>query len=232
MKKIKFLQATPLAELEENFPSPAINNLPEAFKSMPAFDNGEKRLEDSNILNQTVKRCIPFLDAISAGYVIKTPADLWVTIENGLPLIRWSVTTQVLGTHDNRQIPEEMIPEDCHKTPFKLINDFGIQTPAGYSTMFLPILNMPNIPLVALSGIVDTDTYVAPVNFPFFLKKGVVGKIPAGTPIAQAIPFKREQWKSEVVKTPPNFFDKIKLRLGRSMEFAYKKIFWVRKIYR
>lgn len=33
---------------------------------------------------------------------------------------------------------------------------------------------------------------------PFFLLKGVSGILPAGTPYAQIIPFKREHWESEI----------------------------------
>lgn len=230
MKKIKFLKSTPLAELEENFPSPAINNLPEAFKKMSAFA-GEKRFESSDVLNQTVKRCIPFLDALSAGYVIKTPVDMWVELQEGAPYIRWSVDMKILEVHNSQQIPEEMVPEYCYDIAFKLSNHFGIQTPPGYSTLFVPVLNMPNNPLIAFSGVVDTDDFNIPVHFPFFLKKGFVGKIPAGTPIVQLIPFKREGWKSEIVKLDNQLFTSTMLRIKSHFEFAYKKFFWKRKQY-
>ena len=36
-----------------------------------------------------------------------------------------------------------------------------------------------------------------PGALPFFLKAGFTGIIPKGTPIAQLIPFKREDWKLE-----------------------------------
>ena len=50
-----------------------------------------------------------------------------------------------------------------------------------------------------LEGIVDTDNYNAPVNFPFVLNDvKYEGLIPAGTPMAQVIPFKREAWKMEI----------------------------------
>jgi hypothetical protein len=44
-----------------------------------------------------------------------------------------------------------------------------------------------------LPGIVDTDEYYAPVNFPFVIDDPEFqGLIPKGTPIAQIIPFKRD----------------------------------------
>ena len=49
-----------------------------------------------------------------------------------------------------------------------------------------------------MSGIVDNDKVHLPGTMPFFVLKGVSGFIPAGTPYAQIIPFKREHWESEV----------------------------------
>jgi hypothetical protein len=230
MKKIKFLKTSPLAEIADNHPSPAINNLPDFFKKMPAFA-GEKHMNDVNMLNQTIKRCVPVLDALSAGYVIKTPVDMWVELQEDVPFIRWSVEHTILSVHDKKQVPEEMIPDYCYDIPFKMMNDFGIKTPPGYSTLFLPILNVPNNPIVALSGIVETDNFNIPVNFPFFLKRGFSGKIPAGTPVAQLIPFQRENWKSEIDTLDEKELLAVKLMINRSLEFAYKKIFWKRKQY-
>jgi len=34
---------------------------------------------------------------------------------------------------------------------------------------------------------------------PFFIVKGFTGVLPAGTPYAQILPFKRENWEAEVV---------------------------------
>jgi hypothetical protein len=51
-----------------------------------------------------------------------------------------------------------------------------------------------------LPGVVDTDQYKAPVNFPFVLNEAdkFEGLIPAGTPMAQVIPFKRDSWQMEL----------------------------------
>jgi hypothetical protein len=50
-----------------------------------------------------------------------------------------------------------------------------------------------------LDGVVDTDTYTAPVNFPFVLNDiKFEGMIPAGTPMAQVVPFKRETWEMSI----------------------------------
>ena len=77
----------------------------------------------------------------------------------------------------------------------KWINPWGIKTPKGYSIF---IKNLPHRESIftILEGVVDTDEYHVPVNFPFVINDvNFEGLIPAGTPIAQILPFKRENWK-------------------------------------
>ena len=63
----------------------------------------------------------------------------------------------------------------------------------------LPPIHQDEVPFEILEGLVDTDVYNIPVNFPFFLKdKNFNGLIPAGTPMAQVIPIKRENWQLEI----------------------------------
>jgi hypothetical protein len=52
-----------------------------------------------------------------------------------------------------------------------------------------------------LSGFVDTDTYVAPVNFPFVaLADDGVHTLQKGTPLIQVIPFPRDEGIEGVVR--------------------------------
>jgi hypothetical protein len=59
-------------------------------------------------------------------------------------------------------------------------------------------MHRPKIGVTILEGIVDTDGYNAAVQFPFIIDEGFEGIIPAGTPIVQVIPFKREDWKMQI----------------------------------
>jgi hypothetical protein len=54
---------------------------------------------------------------------------------------------------------------------------------------------------------------------PFFLIIGFSGVIPAGTPYVQMIPFKREDWASEIVIENPNKINE-KNRLYRAKKKA------------
>jgi hypothetical protein len=84
-----------------------------------------------------------------------------------------------------------------------------------------------------LPGVVDTDSYTAPVHFPFTLNDPKFeGLIPAGTPIAQVIPFKRNNWEmkfggeKEIIeqqkvqtKLITKFFDRYKSMFRQPKEY-------------
>ena len=85
-----------------------------------------------------------------------------------------------------------------------------------------------------LPGIVDTDQYTAPVNFPFVINDPAFeGLIPKGTPIAQAIPFKRDSWTINIgdiknLKAQAN----VTKKLHSKFFDKYKSMFWARKEYK
>ena len=87
-------------------------------------------------------------------------------------------------------------------TILKYMNPWVIETPKDYSTLFVPCINRLESPIIPLTGLVDSDVYNNVVNIPFLhtdLEPG--GKpviIPAGTPICQVIPVKRDNWTQKV----------------------------------
>ena len=90
------------------------------------------------------------------------------------------------------------------------------------------------MPFTIFSGVVDTDTYQVPVAFPFVLKEpNFEGMIPAGTPIAQVIPFKRESWKMEISgKELVDLAQQQSTRIMTKFFDAYKNLFRQTKEYR
>jgi predicted membrane-bound spermidine synthase len=120
-----------------------------------------------------------------------------------------------------------------HQTSYpKWINPWSIKTPAGYSVLFIQPMHRESI-FTILPGIVDTDQYNAPVNFPFVLNNiQFEGLIPAGTPIAQVIPFKRESWEMKIgtqedlenqnkttIRLRTRFFDSYKSQFRQLKEY-------------
>jgi hypothetical protein len=69
------------------------------------------------------------------------------------------------------------------------------------------------------------------IHFPFLLKKGFEGIIPAGTPLAQIIPFKRDNWVSEQEKFDLDTQYAKKRTFWRTFAGSYKANYWTKKKY-
>ena len=197
MVDIEFTCTIP--ELAETIsPSPAIKNLPEWYKKMHNYTDGIVDVRDGNI-NHTVKKCVPVLDSLSMGYIIHLWTDVIVYRENNGSLT-FAPSNQRGGTkavegHPPQQIPGYPIPRGYLSEVNKWINPWKIKTKRGYSCMFINPVHR-DLPFRILEGVVDTDTFPLSINFPFFLEEGFEGIIPYGTPIAQVVPFKRDNYSS------------------------------------
>jgi hypothetical protein len=107
-----------------------------------------------------------------------------------------------------------------------------IKTPKGYSSVFTHPINRPDLPFYTLGGVIDTDKWGEAGSHPFLLKKGWEGIIPAGTPIIQIIPFKREGWVNKVNRLMSGeYIKKIFLR-DRYLKDFYKIFAWSSKSYK
>jgi hypothetical protein len=93
-------------------------------------------------------------------------------------------------------------------------------------------MNQIDLPFYSLGAVVDTDSHPVPVNFPFFVKKNFTGLLPAGTPIIQAIPFKREDWEMSIDEAKPGYIpmDFENSRMNPPFNY-YKRKYWKRKRY-
>lgn len=178
---------------DEFAPKPASKFIPDWYKNLESYLNGAKVPRGDGMGDVTAKRCMPIFDAISAGYIIVSPADVYVTQQNGQPYYQWS-SFKLIEFHSKMQAPEHPQRKNLELFP-KWTNYWAIKTPKGYSTLFVQPFHRESV-FTIFPGVVDTDSYVSPVNFPFTLNDpNFEGLIPAGTPIAQVIPFKREEWE-------------------------------------
>ena len=200
MQIIKFTDTIGISE--EYRPVPASKITPDWYKNLESYTAGDKRPGGNGTTTATAKRCMPIFDAMTGGYIISTHTDLFVSqkiVENGktYPYYEWA-NFGAISFHPKRQLPEH--PDGSgHELEYpKWNNAWSIKTPPGYSCLFISPLHRET-PIIVLPGVVDTDTYSAPVNFPFVLRDPKMdGLIPAGTPIMQVIPFKREEWQMEI----------------------------------
>jgi hypothetical protein len=211
-------------------PKPAVKEVPKWYIDTPSYMNN-KRIYATNGLGtpHTVKKCIPIFDAMTAGYILYTQVDVQVTQQDGLPFYTWS-SQDAISFHPIEQAPLHPIKNEA---PYpKWNNSYAITTPPGYSVLFTQPMHRESV-FTIFDGIVDTDTYKAPVNFPFVLNNlKFEGIIEAGTPLAQIIPFKRESWKHKVgSKKEIEEQEMITSQLKTFFFNSYKRQFWSRKEY-
>jgi hypothetical protein len=213
---------------EETFPRPQPANklIPEWFKTMPAEAPSRDRTK------QTVKQCPPFLEALTCGYIIPVPADIWLSLDHqGGFQGKWSYPGIVL-LHD---------PAQARGAPFescpvvKICNPWLVRTPPGYSTLFTPLLNRFQTQALPLAGLVETDLFYREVNFPtvLMIRPGQTVHLAKGTPLVQAIPIKRDEFQAEIVPVDAEKRGAIPQGEDKPENYGfYKENFWRKKGYR
>jgi hypothetical protein len=204
---------------------------PEWLKKIPTFYSN-KIIDQNGDPTETVKKCMPFFDAMTFGYHIPLPCDVWVDKTNNDFNIQWAADEiKVVSKHDERQYDNEMIPEEFEKIVFKWINQWIVKTPKNWSCLFTQPIHQDKVPFQCFTGLVDTDKFPRPVNIPFVVQKNFSGLIPKGTPIVQIIPIKREKFVSSYSfddgryssiwqKTRNVFFDRYKRFFRQPKEFV------------
>jgi hypothetical protein len=211
-------------------PQPASKFIPDWYKNMESYTDGNKKPDGAGGTKATIKKCIPVFDAITAGYIITLPADVYVSIKDEQQYFEWS-SLGLVQFHPVVQAPEHPNRKP-HAYP-KWMNPWCIKTPKGYSTLFVQPMHRESV-FTILPGIVDTDIYTAPVNFPMVINDpNFEGMIPKGTPIAQVIPFKREDWQMEIGSIEElKEQNSITQKLQTKFFDRYKQMFWTRKEYK
>lgn len=177
-----------LPELEETLPPP----LPSG-RALPDWLSGMSMETDTGTFgaDRTVKQCMPFIDAMTQGFVIPLPCD--IQVEGGRFSWDWPYAESPLAFHFASQVADTPLDEDGMSV-LKFINFWAIQTEPGVSILFVHPLNRTDLPFRTLSGLVDTDQFAhLPVHFPAqWTDPEFEGTLPQGTPIAHCIPVRRE----------------------------------------
>ncbi len=204
-KKIRFVSNRPwLTENSASRPGPILKTLPDWYRSadwfVPNAATGKPaEAPDGSGKMPTWKACPAVLDVMGAGYTYKTPCDIEFT-EDSAGVIHAKVLDEQhrIFLVDREPMPQFAHPRGYHAKHFAWWADWAVELPEGYSALYTHPLNRFELPFLTTSGIVDNDKVHLPGTMPFFVLKGVRGVLPAGTPYAQIIPFKREHWESEV----------------------------------
>ncbi|MGE0212336.1 MAG: DUF6065 family protein [Parvibaculaceae bacterium] len=170
-------------------PVAARSELPDWFRKLPAVDRSVMSATNNGL---TVKRCMPFLDAMSLGFILPIAATVRIEVREGGTQVEagWEFDKVMVSNHGTYQVAGHPL---AGRPPMKIHNYWTIRTPMGWSCLFVPPLNRPSLPISVVAGVVDTDRYASLINFPFFAAaEDGVYTLDRGTPLVQVIPFRRE----------------------------------------
>ena len=170
-------------------PYPAKKGIPDWLTQQPAeYDDGGK----------TIKKCQPFLDGLTTGYIIPFPDNMTLRLKGKYDFEISGPGGRFISAHGYMQYNNSWFKD---RLVIKFNNPWIIETPHNYSSyIFHP--NGKNVkPFYTIPAIVDTDCYNLSIALPFVCYENKIGKeieITKGTPMAQIIPFKREKWQISI----------------------------------
>jgi hypothetical protein len=217
-----------LPEFEDVFSSKKV--VPSWYKkAKPVLEDAPTVLRKSN----TIKKCVPFLEALTVGYMLPLSVDIYVTQVNGLAYVEWPVgydDVNLIHFRDASIFQEFPIPPGYEETYPAWFTGNSLEIPKGYSVLVTHPFNRYDLPFLTLSGIVDSGILFEG-NLPFFFKKDFEGLIPKGTPIAQILPFKTEDWNLEKDETLRARADLLVKKKGLVASAWYKNNLWVKKTF-
>jgi hypothetical protein len=204
-QKITFLaNKVWLSKESKSVPRPIIRTIPEWFRKADRFSktnsNGDFDIGPDGGKIPTWKACPAIFDIMGTGYSLNTPCDIEFFNEGGSLKFKIANAKYSDFIHDRSPMPQFEHPRGHHLNHFAWTCDWQVKLPEGYSALYSQPFNRYELPFLTTSGIIDNDKVHLPGSLPFFIIEGFEGIIPAGTPYAQVIPFKRENWISEIVE--------------------------------
>jgi hypothetical protein len=213
--------------------SPAKEFMPEWYKRGDNIKDGQKIIKSLPI-EPGFKLCSSFSDSLLSGYMMPLSMDIAIQQTDAGPIITWNNINLVSPIVEKRLIsqnPTLPTPMGCSPDHFAWKTQHAINIPKGYSALIGHPLNRFDLPFFTLTGIVDGEFDMYNGSIPVYFSSTFEGIIPAGTPIAQIILFKRENWKSKIDK---GILQKANLNHIKSILPAYgwyKKNIWKKKSY-
>lgn len=240
MKKIKFIQQSEWADsvkVKLPVPIPANKALPEWWSKAERWTGEEPtpKIRDYGA-NHGVKKCLSFMDSLTSGYFLTTWTDIQIEVSPNNAAesnLHWLVQPDPLKVRPLNQGATLPRPAGHGQTPYAWIGQWGIQVPKGYSVLITHPFNRFELPFTTMTGIVDSDVYFSAGNIPFFVKSGWEGILPAGTPIAQVIPFKRDEWESTIgTDEDTNKLIQQSFDTRRLLSGLYAKSLWSKKTFK
>lgn len=229
MSKIEFSTLEPFSKIDFQ-PMPA-------KKSMPAW---LKNLSAETVQGiPTAKKCPPFVDTFSLGYIIPAWQEFSLVPSGGVYNFRAGVT-HIHSPYENpRPVCSYQFPEQYAKTPLegfqviKIQTPWIVKTPKNISLLVLPPFGSENLDIEAIPAVIDADNYHVNFGFTCKVKYDPTKEITVmpGTPLAQIIPFERKSWNMIMTETSMLDHSKFTNKLKSYIMSGYKKLFWQKKEY-
>jgi hypothetical protein len=232
--KIKFIPSSKEVFEHIDIPQPANKFVPEWYKKSETSDFKKNPIfnENGHLVNKSLKMCMPFLDSLTTGYIQSTWCDIYIErIDKENVKFGYS-SFEIMDFRDKLGFQDEDFFKNFYPIEFTWKFNWVIKTPKNYGVLITHPLNRLDLPFYTLSGIIDSDLfYHTPGgNLPFYIKKDFQGLIPAGTPMYQIIPIKRERWTRQKEKLS-NSYEKNFLNKKKVFWEFYKKNMWQKKEY-
>jgi hypothetical protein len=226
IKNIKFIPSLELLDSGQEVISPIKSGsaIPEWY-----MKSEHHIVSEDEDLKSGIKACMPYLDSLISGYFILLQNNVYVTKENGNVIVEWEGNLPLVVERDNK------LGEKMPRGNDNLINHmtwkglWGIKVPKKHSVLFTHPLNRKDLPFSTVSSIVDSDKMHSWGNIPFFFDASFEGVIPAGTPICQIIPFKRESWAMSVDKSLSHQASCQGIKCRSVKRGYYRDNFWTKK---
>jgi hypothetical protein len=230
MKKIKWLAENDFVLKTVPKPQSAKKYIPEWYKEIKRVTEKELTIDKETMLaNLNLKHCMPFLDSLMSGYIQETWCDIYIEIKNDELFYHFPSGPTIIS--HRKKISIKNFPEKYfYPIEFEWRQYWIPKLPLGYSAIYTHPFNRIDLPFYSLTGIVENDLFFVEKdggNHPFYIKKDFQGLIPAGTPMYQIIPIKRERWISLGKKI--NNYSQISPR--KFFMDGYKKLYWQKKEY-
>ena len=224
---LKQESAVPL--VDKNLIVPAKSLIPEWYKKIPKWKDNEM-FDIPTGFKHTLKQCVPFLDAMTTGYLVKLPYDLYVKQVDGEPYLSWMPDLRTPPSIRKNIADINLIPYKHANCEYAWKLNVAFTVPPGYSMLLTHPLNRHDLPFTTISGVIDGGFVTqSDGNLPFYIKGDFEGIIKQGTPVVQIIPFLQQNWNSEIQEgLVQRGYDN---RHEHRISGWYKELFWKQKKY-
>lgn len=247
LNSVSFSAHEDIVAQKDLHPQPIKLNLPSWYKKIK-----------HSAVNKTIKGCVPFLQTLTTGYLLKIPAEFYLrhNVFNEGKRVTHKITTSKSFSdqiayylklninfndqiHPSKQILGSPLVQKNKTLPVqKILNPWFIKTPPGFSCLFVPPLNNTDDRFSIISGIVDTDSFDQRINFPYIVngdKYPYIDEIiKAGVPYVQVIPFKRQNWQMKIksMKEKEIIQTRRKMTITEKMIHTYRNTFFKKTLWK